>query len=426
MNKLLLAALALSAAALSPISGHAEEVCATHVVAKGDTLRAIAKQTYGSERDYRYIYDANRPGLGISPHMIRIGMTLVLPCIEGLTTASVPTIEAEPEKVEEVAEVEETPVATALPTPPKFEQTQPSAAEALAAAQARADAKVAAQAEARRAAAAKAAADAAAKAAAIAAAQVEEETAAIEITEVKLVGFANNPPYSDPELQNGGLIATIIQTALVRGGAPEITETEFVDRAVTDKASAALPESFHLSFPWLLPDCKLSELDRDIADLCDNFAFSAPIYEAQMAMFTTSEGSFSGATMEHDLVGARICRPASMHTYDLLEDGMAEQAISLESAADLANCFDDLQNDVVDIVSVNGLTADVYFNATGSRDNIVELTELASIHTVHAMTRKDNPEGNIVLDQLNSGLWEMFSSGEWGAVAKDYLTAQIQ
>lgn len=423
MNKLLLTALGFSAVALSPISGYAQEICATHVVVKGDNLREIAKLAYGAESDYRYIYDANRPGLGISPHMIRIGMTLVLPCVEGLTSVSAPVPEAESVVVTDTPD--DTPIATTLPTPPKFEQTQPTAAETLAAAQARADAKAAAQieaqAEASSAAAAKVAADVAAKAA-----EQAEAPAAVDITEIKLVGFTDNAPYSDPELRNGGLIATIIQTALVRGGAPEPAVTEFVDRTTNGKASAALPEGFHLSFPWLLPDCKLSELDQDIADLCENFTFSAPIYEAQMAMFTTNDGPFSAATLEHDLIGARVCRPASMHTYDLLEDGMTEQAIKLESAADLANCFDDLHNDVVDIVSVNGLTADVFFNANAKPENIIELNGLASIHTVHAITRKGDSEGALVLDHLNAGLWEMFSSGEWGEIAKDYLTAQIQ
>ena len=190
-------------------------------------------------------------------------------------------------------------------------------------------------------------------------------------------------------------------------------------------ATSVLPENFHLSFPWLLPDCQLGEFDADIRDLCENFTFSAPIYEAQMAMFTVSNSPFKDAAEEIDLVGARVCRPAALHTYDLLEDGMIEPIISLETATDLATCFDDLQNNIVDIVSVNGLTADVYFADSGRNERIIELTDLSTVHTVHAITANDDPEGLIALDYLNTGIWDMLASGEWDSIASDYLINRL-
>jgi len=144
-----------------------------------------------------------------------------------------------------------------------------------------------------------------------------------------------------------------------------------------------------------------------------------------MAMFTVSDGPFENASSEVDLVGARVCRPAAMHTYDLLEDGMIEPIISLETATDLATCFEDLINDIVDIVSVNGLTADVYFADTGRNEQIIELTDLAAIHTVHAITANNNPEGQIAMEYLNAGVWDMLATGEWGAISRDYLINRL-
>ena len=105
---------------------------------------------------------------------------------------------------------------------------------------------------------------------------------------------------------------------------------------------------------------------------------------------------------------------------------MIEPIISLETATDLAKCFEDLRDDIVDIVSVNGLTADVYFANTGRSEQIVELTDRAKIHTAHAIARNDSPAGLIAIDYLNAGLWDMLANGEWGEVSKDYLMNRLR
>lgn len=395
MNKHLFAAISLAVAAIPATPVLAQNICATYTTAKGDTLREIAKQTYGSERDYRYIFEANRSKLGISPHMIPTGLTLDLPCRGTLTTASAPvetpapaptkTAEAEATTgaADQLVMVEVTPIAPAA-EPAEIVIVEPTAVAA------------------------------------------EPPTDTVGIDSLILVGFTDNLPYSDANLLHGGLITTLVETALLRSNAAKVDQPVFVTKPETGLATSVLPENFHLSFPWLQPDCKLGEFDADIRDLCENFTFSAPIYEAEMAMYSLSDGPFKDAAEEVDLVGARICRPAAMHTYDLLEDGMIEPIISLETATDLATCFDDLRNDIVDIVSVNGLTADVYFTDTGRADGIVELTALTATHTVHTITSNDNPEGLIAIEYLNAGLWDMLASGEWGEIAKDYLLNRLQ
>jgi len=375
LNKQLLAAVGIAVTAISATPILAQDICGTYTIVKGDTLREIADEAYGNPRDYRYIFEANRSNLGRTPHVIPTGLTLDLPCRGTFMT----TIPDEPATTD-IATVEQ-PVSAidtpASPTPEVVVEAEPIIIPAPPA------------------------------------------------TEVILVGFTDNLPYSDESLLQGGLITTLIETALLRSDAAKVDKPLFVTRPESGLATSILPENFDLSFPWLLPDCKLGEFDADIRDLCENFTFSAPIYEAQMAMFTVSDGPFSEAAKEVDLVGARVCRPAALHTYDLLEDGMIEPIISLETATDLATCFEDLENDVVDIVSVNGLTADVYFAASGRSDRIVELTDLATIHTVHAITANDNAAGMIAMDQLNAGIWDMLATGEWSAIARDYLVNRL-
>ncbi len=396
MNKQVFAALGLAVTAISATPVLAQNICGTYTTIKGDTLREIANVTYGSPKDYRYIFEANSGRLGRTPHVIPTGVTLDLPCRDTFVAASTPVEpDAQPIAPVEITLTEEPIIFEVMPTTPTSDavvEVQPTTIVIITEPT-----------------------------------PIPAATPPVgpEVAELILVGFSDNLPYSDKSLLQGGLITTLIETALLRSNAANVDRPVFVTRPERGLATSVLPENFHLSFPWLLPDCQLGEFDADIRDLCENFTFSAPIYEAQMAMFTVSNSPFKDAAEEIDLVGARVCRPAALHTYDLLEDGMIEPIISLETATDLATCFDDLQNNIVDIVSVNGLTADVYFADSGRNERIIELTDLSTVHTVHAITANDDPEGLIALDYLNTGIWDMLASGEWGSIASDYLINRL-
>jgi len=394
LNRQLFVAFGIAVTAISATPVVAQEICGTYTIGKGDTLREIADDTYGNPKDYRYIFEANSGSLGPTPHIIPLGVTLDLPCRGRFVAATEP---AEPDvpTVEATAPVEAAPIeipatveAVIDPvTPEIMTEIQPTTVLITE----------------------------------LAPTPPPITSAIPEAPELILVGFTDNLPYSDESLLQGGLITTLIETALLRSDAAKVDKPVFVSRPESGVATSVLPDNFDLSFPWLLPDCNLGKFNADINDLCENFTFSAPIYEAQMAMFTVTDSPFSAAVAEVDLVGARVCRPIAVQTYDLLDHGMIEPIISLKTANNLATCFENLQNDVVDIVSVNGLTADVYFAGSGRDERIVELTDLSAIHTVHAITANDNPEGLIAMDNLNDGIRDMLATGEWSAIARDYL-----
>jgi len=50
-----------------------------YVVRKGDTLQKISQRFYGTTRNWRRIYEANRSTLTKGPDMIQVGMRLVIP-----------------------------------------------------------------------------------------------------------------------------------------------------------------------------------------------------------------------------------------------------------------------------------------------------------------------------------------------------------
>jgi nucleoid-associated protein YgaU len=80
LNKHIIAVVCIASISTSAIPVLAQDICETHTITQGETLREIAEEAYGNPSDYRYIFDANRAKFGISPHIISVGTTLDLPC----------------------------------------------------------------------------------------------------------------------------------------------------------------------------------------------------------------------------------------------------------------------------------------------------------------------------------------------------------
>jgi hypothetical protein len=65
------------------------QICVTHTVAPGDTLRKIGRKYFERDErnDWKLIYAQNADAIGKNPHMIKIGMALAVPCLEQQTPA---------------------------------------------------------------------------------------------------------------------------------------------------------------------------------------------------------------------------------------------------------------------------------------------------------------------------------------------------
>jgi nucleoid-associated protein YgaU len=57
----------------------ASEFLAEHTVVSGDTLSGIAQKYYGSQANWKAIYEANKDVIGDNPNLIRIGQVFKIP-----------------------------------------------------------------------------------------------------------------------------------------------------------------------------------------------------------------------------------------------------------------------------------------------------------------------------------------------------------
>jgi LysM repeat protein len=57
----------------------AHDFLAEHTVVSGDTLSGIAQKYYGSQANWKAIYEANKDVIGDNPSLIRVGQVFKIP-----------------------------------------------------------------------------------------------------------------------------------------------------------------------------------------------------------------------------------------------------------------------------------------------------------------------------------------------------------
>lgn len=388
-NLFFASSLALSALASSAL---AQEACSSYVVKQGDSLRAISVRVYGTS-DFRKIYNANKDAIGKDPNIIRLGMTLQIPCVE---------------KAEE-------PVTAAAGDAEKMAREM--SAELIAAAEARA-AEAIAEAEARVASAKEAAEGAAAT----------RDAAATPINErqILLITGGNYAPFTDEDLPNRGLYTKLVETAFLRAAPEQAYKIQFVNDWSSHLDLLMPTLAFDATFPWSRPNCEeaesLSEKDRA---RCETYNFSNPFYEVVDTYFARNGSGYEEALSHSDFAGTTICRPEGWALTHMNAVGLYEPAITLSRPVTPDDCFEQVMEGRADIVAIEAHLAAEAIARLGLSDDIIENPNLAAIKSLNVMTHKNNPDGEAVLEILNRGLSVMQKSGEWRDIVSTALRHQM-
>ncbi|WP_424941526.1 peptidoglycan-binding protein LysM [Aliiroseovarius sp. S253] len=390
-------------------SAFAQEACSDYVVKRGDSLREISLRVFGSA-DFRTIYNANKEAIGKDPNIIRLGMTLSIPCPTAATEQiTVATSEAE-------------------------KMAREMSAELIAAAEARAEAAIA---EARKASAEAVAAANADAAAAIEAARAEGAalirsaakpgTSPVDERQILLITGGNYAPFTDEALPNRGLYTKLVETAFLRAAPEQAYKIQFVNDWSSHLDLLMPTLAFDGTFPWSRPHCEeaeaLSESDRN---RCETYNFSNPFYEVVDTYFARNGSGYEEAMSHADFAGATICRPEGWSLTHMDAVGLYEPAITLFRPIEPDTCFDAVANGTVDIVAIEAHLAVEAISRLGYGDEIIENPNLAAIKGLNVMTHVNNPDGEAVLEILNRGLDIMQQSGEWRDIVSTALRHQME
>ncbi|MEX0327851.1 MAG: transporter substrate-binding domain-containing protein [Ruegeria sp.] len=416
-NQLIISSLALAAYAGM---ASAQEACSTYEIQRGDSLRELAIAVYATE-DYSFIFDANRDVIGSNPNIIRVGDTLVLPCLEDVGRANPePQTEAERMAIEMAAEL--------------VKAAEERAEKAIAEAESRV---AAAEAEAQKASddavvqarnAARDEIDAArAEAAALIQNARDGERPEIRDRQLLLITGGNYAPFTDEALPHRGLYTNLVETALLRAAPEQAYKIQFVNDWSSHLDLLMPTLAFDGTFPWSRPNCEaaeaLSESDRN---RCETYDFSNPFYEV-VDTFFAREGSGYEQTLSYaDFAGATICRPEGWSLSHMDAVSLYEPVITLMRPVSPDDCFHAVMQGDADIVAIEAHLAVEAIARLGYEHKIIENPNLAAIKSLNVMTHKDNPDGAAILETLNQGLTIMQQSGEWRDIVSTALRYQME
>jgi polar amino acid transport system substrate-binding protein len=178
---------------------------------------------------------------------------------------------------------------------------------------------------------------------------------------------------------------------------------------------ALLPsQAYDISFPWIKPDCSgKSMLSPGDQARCDDFVFSAPFYEIVDGFFALAESDLVSATSYAAFEGKRICRPEGFTTGVLDAAGLGMSSIKLIRPVEVTDCFEALAAGDVDLVSIDAEVGDTAIAQLGMVGRFTQNPHLASLQSLHVIAHKSNPSAIELIVKLDSGLVEMYETGEW-------------
>lgn len=250
-------------------------------------------------------------------------------------------------------------------------------------------------------------------------ASAEPETP--EVQPISVLTASGWRPFFDEADPQGGLLTELMELALVNADdvvAYEVFSVSDLDAHLDPLLSG---NAFDVSVGQLQPACdEPAQLGAESAFLCDNFAFSEPMYEEILGYY--SAASDAELTEHHMLAGKSICRAADYTLVPLEAQGLAEPNIDIVRAPDAATCIDYVLAGRADVALVAVEVADARIKELDARGDLQLHDDLSYIDFFHAAVAKDNPRADLILATINSGLTNIKTSGLWFQTVRRHMS----
>ncbi len=339
-----------------------------YIIKRGDTLQKVTRMAYGEGLSWSFIYKANKAVVGPNPSAIEVGMKIKVPCRKGQTPG--------------VAAKAEAPKATA------------TAAPATAAAPATTKASLPLN---------------------------VPGIATPGSSTFRFVTGSDWRPFQDQELENGGMITEIVDTAMETQRGPDGHKIDFINDYSAHLQTLIADIAYDFSFAWFRPNCdKMEKLGAESQFRCKALDWSDPLFEQIIGYYMRADDANVPAT-HADLLGRSICRPKGYALFMMEEFDLVEPAIALKRPVNTADCFEMLTEGEVDVVVLATMVADGAIAAGGMADQIAEQPQLSTVATMHAVTSINNPNKDAQLAVLNEGIRNVRESGAWFEIVQRHL-----
>lgn len=237
---------------------------------------------------------------------------------------------------------------------------------------------------------------------------------------ISLLTAGDRAPFTDRALPGGGLITEIVTAAMEAAAPPRGFAIEWIeDRGahLTPLLSGALMD---MGFAWTRPDCAAVP----DAPLCRDFLFSAPLFEMLDVLFTPAGASLD-CDAQHDMTGARLCRPRGWPTDDLDRPDrrwLSEGDVTLAQPASVMACFDMLVAGDVDAVAVDEFSGALARASAGLAGQVtVNRARPLAIRQLHVIVHNSHPQAKDLIEMVDAGLRDIRASGRFQQILDDHL-----
>lgn len=244
--------------------------------------------------------------------------------------------------------------------------------------------------------------------------------AAATSNNIRILTGTNYEPYVGRDLPNGGFSTELVERAMQFNDQPADYRIDVIGDWGAHLSPLLSDGAYELGYPWFKPDCDQRDLLGEASQWrCDNLLFSDPLHE----IVVTAYGPRAAPTISNpnDARGLTICRPSGFFTHDLEAMGLNESTMTRVSPDTARQCFEQLRDGQVDLVTVNADTAENLISALSLSDQVQEQTALSSIQTLRVVGMRTNPQTRILLRRINMGLQGLVNDGSFRAIAATHL-----
>ncbi len=239
--------------------------------------------------------------------------------------------------------------------------------------------------------------------------------------EIRVAQGSNWAPFANEAQEQGGMITEIANVALANSAGGTPYKIDFINDWGAHLTPLVTDHAYDFSLSWFKPNCdQIARLGEDSQFRCNNFDWTEPMFEQVFGYYTRA--SEPEVTRYSQLLGKVVCRPSGYATFQLEENDLKEPNVTWVRPSDPNECFTALAAGDVDVVALAVDTADGAMVETGTTDQIRLNEALAQVLTIHGVISKNNPQGEAMLAEFNSGLNAIKETGEWFEIVRRHLT----
>ncbi|SIT79586.1 amino acid ABC transporter substrate-binding protein, PAAT family [Yoonia rosea] len=240
---------------------------------------------------------------------------------------------------------------------------------------------------------------------------------------IHLITGNDYKPFTDESMDGGGVVTQLVRNALATVQDDADTQITFINDWGSHMEVLLPTGAFDGTFPWVLPNCEAATLTADMQARCDNYRFADPVYEIVTGMFTLNGNPLGTTTSAADFSGKNVCVPEGYSAIVLAAAGVDADSVNYVSPATPEACFDALLAGTVDAVELEQAQAADIVTRLGLDDQIAVNDQVSSVSVLTVYVHKNNPDGDAILEAINTGLENIRSNGVWFRTVQDGFRA---